>query len=345
MLANLPVRHKVTVIAVMTTTVVLVLASALFVALEINNYRRALEQELTAIAQITSSNSTAAILFNDWAAAQETLGALGARPNIKSATLHTLDGSQFASFGNPVGPIDWNRELGPDFGVETGTGGDLVYSLTWSHNSVDLYGPIIFDGEIIGAIHIRSGLGQIYATIETYLEVVLLIVLLAIGLAWLLAARLQKQVTSPIHGLLTTMQSVARNRNYTLRAKKHGDDELGACLEHAQDAPAGVVGHAFAHPRRDAHELEILCEVLLVETVRTIVEELLIELSRVVLGVLPARVAVLHAVPRERVAPSRDPRSHVEGAQQAGLVEASHHPDREGRRAKAAAGEGDATLR
>jgi hypothetical protein len=45
--------------------IVVFLASSVFVALEFNNYRRAPVQELTAIAQITSGNSTAAILFGD----------------------------------------------------------------------------------------------------------------------------------------------------------------------------------------------------------------------------------------------------------------------------------------
>ncbi len=213
MFANLPVRFKVTAIAVVTATIVIVLASATFVALEINNYRRALVQELTAIAQITSSNSTAAILFDDWAAAEETLGALGARPNIQSASLYTADGSPFARFGEPAGPIDLNRGLSPNPGAKSGADSKQPYSLAWSLRSVDLSGPILFDGEVIGAIHMRSSLSQLYATIETYMEVVLLIVVLGIGLAWLLAAQLQKQVTSPIYGLLATMQSVSRNRN------------------------------------------------------------------------------------------------------------------------------------
>jgi hypothetical protein len=110
MIANLPVRYKVTAIAVMTTTVVLVLASALFVALEINNYRRALVQELTAIAQITSSNSTAAILFNDLPAAQETLGALKIRRPPRST--HSMAISLRASAmppGTSVGFKIWDR--------------------------------------------------------------------------------------------------------------------------------------------------------------------------------------------------------------------------------------------
>ncbi|MFT5180332.1 MAG: signal transduction histidine kinase [Alphaproteobacteria bacterium] len=231
MLANLPVRYKITAIAVITTTIVLVLASALFVALEINNYRRSLVQELTAIAQITSSNTTAAILFNDWPAAQETLGALDARPNIQSASLYTRDGSQFALFGEPVERIDLIRELSTSFDSNIGTDNEQPYAVTWSLGSVDLYGPVFFDQEIVGAIHIRSSLAQIYATFETYLGVVMLIIAMAVVLAWLLAARLQTQVTRPIHGLLATMQAVSRNHNYSLRAEKYGNDELGALID------------------------------------------------------------------------------------------------------------------
>ncbi|NNE84229.1 MAG: HAMP domain-containing protein [Alphaproteobacteria bacterium] len=247
MLANLPVRYKVTAIAVMTTTIVLVLASALFVALEINNYRRALVQELTAIAQITSSNSTAAILFNDLPAAQETLGALKARPNIQSASIYTLDGEQFARFGEAVGTIDWVRELGSGFGKNSGVRNQQPYSLTWSLSAVDLYGPVIFDDEIIGAIHIRSSLTQLYATFETYLGVVLLIIAMAVVMAWVLAARLQTEVTGPIHGLLATMQSVSHNRNYSLRAKKYGNDELGSLVD--------GFNHMLAET--EAHKLEL----------------------------------------------------------------------------------------
>lgn len=231
MLANLPVRYKVMAIAVVTTTIVLVLASALFVALEINNYRRSLVQELTATAQITSSNSTAAILFNDRQAAQETLSALGARPNIQSASLYTLDGNQFARYGKPVGKIDWDRVLAPVPDKATDLATEQPYSLVWTLDSVNLYGPLSFDGEAIGAIHLRSNLAQIYATFQTYLVAVLLIIAMAMVIAWLLAAQLQKQVTSPIHGLLETMRSVSRDHNYTRRAEKHGSDELGALVD------------------------------------------------------------------------------------------------------------------
>ncbi len=241
MIRNLSVRYKFTAIAVATTAIILILASLAFVALEINNYRRSLAQELTAIAQITSSNLTAAIIFDDRAAAQETLAALGARPNIESAAIYTPDGRLFArhSPGEPQenlnpGPRPATLAAGATPAVtssEPSLGSKRAYELEWTAQSVDLYGPIGFDGDVIGAIQIRSNLDQINATIETYLSVVVMIVLLAIALAWLLASLLQRSVTQPIFGLLDTVRTVTNERDYSLRADKRSSDELGALVD------------------------------------------------------------------------------------------------------------------
>ena len=229
MMRNLSVRHKVAAIAEMTTTIVLVLASILFVVLEISNYRRALVQELTAIAQISGSNSTAAIIFDDHAAAQETLSALSVRPNIEAAAIYTPDGRLFAhQTSQPIDPR--SLHLPEEFSALSR---DVAasYELVWTRNLLELYGPIELDGEVIGVIHIRSNLDQIESTIWTYLAAVVVIICLAIVLAWLLASRLQKQVTQPIFGLLDVVSAVARDRDYSLRARKYSGDELGALVD------------------------------------------------------------------------------------------------------------------
>jgi signal transduction histidine kinase len=258
MIRNLSVRHKFTAIAVLTTTIVVVLASSVFVALEINNYRRALVQELTAIAQITSSNSTAAILFGDPAAAHETLTALNARPNIAAATIYTPDGRVFAhhaidsghSHGSDVSDfaLPWDAGVTDQDGLpQMFAGGSLEsdppFKFFWTNGWVDLVEPIMLDGELIGGLFIRSSLDQIGATIGTYLSVVAAIILLSIFLAWWLAARLQRQVTHPILGLLDTMQSVSREHDYSLRAHKYGRDELGNLVDAFNDMLAETEAH------------------------------------------------------------------------------------------------------
>lgn len=242
MIRNLSVRHKFTAISVLTTTIVVIIASTVFVGLEVNNYRRALVQELTAIAQITSSNSTAAILFGDPAAARETLAALRARPNIDAASIYTPDGNLFAHYAiraagdETVGAPGWlwssESDLSDTFFLSNFLAkGAPLYKMVWTPQSVDLFGPIWLDGDMIGGLLIRSNLAQIGTTIGTYLSVVVFIILFSIALAWLIALRLQREVTHPILGLLDTMQSVSREHDYSLRAHKHGRDELGNLVD------------------------------------------------------------------------------------------------------------------
>src|SRR5437667_5539774 len=98
---TLSIRYKLLVIAMATAALSLLILSAAFIFYHTHIARSSLERELSAAADIVASNSTAALLFNDQAAAQETLGALSARPDIVGARIDTADGRPFASIGSP----------------------------------------------------------------------------------------------------------------------------------------------------------------------------------------------------------------------------------------------------
>jgi signal transduction histidine kinase len=96
---------------------------------------------------------------------------------------------------------------------------------------VDLYTPIHLDGEVIGTVFIRSDLSQLYGIIDAFLVLAGLTFLFLLGVAFLIAARLQKVVSRPILNLLHTMQAVSTRQDYSVRAEKLGDDELGELTE------------------------------------------------------------------------------------------------------------------
>ncbi len=62
---DISVKYKITAISLLTSYVVLVLASVVFVGVEWMSDRRAIGQELETIADIIGNNSTAAIVFDD----------------------------------------------------------------------------------------------------------------------------------------------------------------------------------------------------------------------------------------------------------------------------------------
>src|SRR5712691_1041594 len=96
------IRYKLVAIAMVTGALSLLILSTAFIFYHTYIARSSLERELTAAAEIVGSNSTAALLFSDQAAAQETLGALSARPDIVGARIDTADGRIFAAIGNPA---------------------------------------------------------------------------------------------------------------------------------------------------------------------------------------------------------------------------------------------------
>src|SRR5438445_12499946 len=98
---GLPIRSKLLAIAMATGALSLLILAPSFIFYHTYIARTSLERELTAAAEIVASNSTAALLFGDQAAAQETLSALSARPDIVGARLEAADGQAFAAIGNP----------------------------------------------------------------------------------------------------------------------------------------------------------------------------------------------------------------------------------------------------
>ena len=160
---NLPVRHKITAIALLTILVVSLLSSALFVFLERRAARNDLVQELAAVAGIVADNSTAALVFDDPASAEETLNALRAIPSIIRAEIHRAGGDLFASYladgAVPPGRA-WVGGEGhePDFGDD----------------SLRLTQPIVLDGETVGTISIQSNLNRIEAAMAKQIAIAFL---------------------------------------------------------------------------------------------------------------------------------------------------------------------------
>ncbi len=233
---DISVKYKITAISLLTSYVVLVLASVVFVGVEWMGDRRAIGQELETIADIIGNNSTAAIVFDDRDGAEEILAALRAKPNIEWAYLYRADGTVLAKYvadapkGRPSAS-EYDEERIDAHPALLESDGTRANNLVFSYRSIDLYRPIHLDGKAIGAIFIRSDLEQVYASIATYIRIAALVILLSCVLAFLLISQLHKVVTQPILHLLDTIRVVSANQDFSVRAKKHGADELGVLID------------------------------------------------------------------------------------------------------------------
>lgn len=219
LLRNLPIKRKLTLIMLLTSSAALVLACLALAAYEQINIRNRLVRDLATTAEMTAANSTAGLTFNDSATVEQTLKSLAAQPRIVRACVYGKDHKPFAlyqraatsqSFLAP--PI---RPDGHRFGA----------------NSLELFRTIDLAGEPIGTIFLESDLQEIRASLWRYAIVVVGLLIAGSLVALLVAGRLQRIISQPIADLARVAARVATEKDYSVRAVKESDDELGRLMD------------------------------------------------------------------------------------------------------------------
>jgi len=213
------IRRKLTLIIMVTSSVALLLACAAFVSYDLYTFRQAKVHDLTTLAKIIGSNSTAALAFGDSNSAKEILGALSANQHIAAACIYTRDGQAFAKYlrGDP------NARFSPPETQDDGS--------RFGNNELALFSKVTLEGERIGTVYLRSDLAEITERVNRYTAVLVLVMLGSSAVAFLLSSRLQRTISEPIGKLAWTAKIVSTEKNYSIRAVKESEDELGLLIE------------------------------------------------------------------------------------------------------------------
>src|SRR5215471_5098082 len=210
-LRNASIKHKLTVMAMLTSSIAVVLSSASFLVYDLISFKQLLSQDLMTQAQIISYNSAAAMAFKDEAAATVTLSALKAKDDVVAAVLYTADGRAFAhyyrSHETPVLPNNIEAK-----------------GSRFTGNNIEVINDVTLSGERLGTLFLQSDM-QRWNTRGRHMGVILgMFVLISGAFAWFVSSRLQKLVSGPILGLEQTMRAVSPEKNYGVRAVKTSGD-------------------------------------------------------------------------------------------------------------------------
>jgi C4-dicarboxylate-specific signal transduction histidine kinase len=92
---------------------------------------------------------------------------------------------------------------------------------------MEVFRPVKLDGKSVGTIYMRSDLRDLYGRLALYASISPLILIVACGAGLLIIRRLQRSVSTPVVALAETARRVSEENNYTLRAPKSGNDEIG----------------------------------------------------------------------------------------------------------------------
>ena len=216
---HLSIRGKLLALIMVVTSVALVLASVAFLFHDAYRFRQSLIRELVTIADILSSNSTASLAFNDPDAANDTLSALHTKAHLVSACIYTSAGRVFATYqrngaGATCSLPAWQWE------------GSRI-----EQGQIFVVQPILLKGDRIGTLVIQRDLTDVRQRLYNYLVFLAVIVIGTLGGATLLSRRLQRAISEPIRNLASTTLRVSVEKDYSLRAAKGSEDELGVLID------------------------------------------------------------------------------------------------------------------
>jgi len=211
---NLPVRHKLRLVIMVTVTAALLCACAAMLAYDRVVARDSMRNDLDVLAEMLGANSTAALSFDDARVGAEILSTLRAKRHIVAAELFAADGRPLAGYRRSSGPAPSMaaRQLdGPWFEARR-----LI-----------LFKTVRLDGAKIGAIYLESDLDELDTQIRRFASIVSAILLSTWLLAFALASGLQGIILAPIAHLSRAARIVSEQKKYSTRAVKVADDDLG----------------------------------------------------------------------------------------------------------------------
>ncbi len=243
---KLSVKNKLMAVMLLTNALVLLAVGVALVVNETYSQRKAAQAQLMTLANIISANAASALVFNDLKAAAQNLAVLRAKPDVPYASIDDLQEKMLAEY-RADGLTDpqrdqlrhWEEELEKDYRKQEMTLEQATL------NEAQLLGiggqmlavkvPIKQDGLTLGYVDLYSDLRELSESLDRYYWILAGLLVASLTLAALLAARFQVLISGPILRLRKTMNSIADTRDYTMRAPRTNDDELGALVDGFND--------------------------------------------------------------------------------------------------------------
>ncbi len=219
---NQPLHSKLTIIIIVTTVAAMLMASVAIVAYEVLSFRDFMVSELENTADVIGANGAAAIRFEVPRDAEATLTSLKAKPHVRGACFFDENGDVFAAYSRDGGEL-----VMPPL--------PLVEDITFTSSYVISVKHIYQDDDFIGSIHIIADLDLFYRQLERSIIVTAVIIILCSGLALLISLSVLRVIARPIETLVDTANEVSESRDYSLRAVKFADDDLGNLTEEFND--------------------------------------------------------------------------------------------------------------
>ena len=217
---NLSIKRKLAVITMFSSSVALLVACSAFLIYDYQSRRDTIARDLEVVARGLAPLLAPTIDFDDTTGAETILATLKLRPSIVTAVVLRTDGSVFAQYGTKV------REALP--AASAASDGNAYIENGAVHVFMDVASE---NGPRAGSLYMQSSLNELHQRMTRYAAIVVVVMLASFLVALALSRRLQGLIARPILHLVQIETLVTEEKNYSLRATKEADDELGLLID------------------------------------------------------------------------------------------------------------------
>lgn len=216
-LLSLSVRKKFLIASKLSCLLTLLVFSVLYVIQEKASFLEKKTEQLQSISKIIASNSEAALIFDDPHTVKSYLLSLENAKDITQAVLFDRNGEFFAEYQSGRGSIP--REAPQTDGIIPG------------EKVISFIQPIFMRDELLGTLVIEADTSSLRQILNTAIIKASSAVAVGIIFSLFVAILIQRLITRPLSELEELAKTVAQDGDYSRRANKRYDDEVGSLAE------------------------------------------------------------------------------------------------------------------
>jgi PAS domain S-box-containing protein len=216
---TLPIKVKMILIVMVITLVCLLCTCTAFLLFDLYHAKKDLVTDIKASGRLIADRSSAALAFNDVRLAEENLSALRTKPLIGNAWILDDQNEEFAKYGeDSIDPALLPKLIGGD---GSWFQDDLLY----------YYGVIFLDSDPIGTLVLSRSMQDYRTRVNYYIIFMLIMMMVASLVALMLSWRLQLYISRPLLHLAGVAKEIGVHKDYSIRAAKTSDDEIGLLVD------------------------------------------------------------------------------------------------------------------
>jgi PAS domain S-box-containing protein len=215
---GLSIKNKLVVIILTVAFIATGLGFTFVIISDIRTFRENMVDNAVINARLIGEYAVTPLVFNDQKGAEEILKKLSALPDMMNGYVYDNDGNLFA-FYNREGAMTTAppalREGASEFN------GEYLHAVS----------PIIYKNKKYGRIYLRASTSLLTNKINKYLFTMLLLASGIMFISYVMAVRLQKILSGPIHDLTSMTRKISVEGDYSLRIERKGTDEISALYD------------------------------------------------------------------------------------------------------------------